>query len=287
MESFDRCCVNSSQRTPQSNKRIHSVDQLTDDVNTFTIDSVDSQAIKQGNEITCTLNINNKNIDMKVDTGAKCNVISQNVFQKIKRNECIDTKNSSPLIAYSGDEIPTLGQLPCVIVNKTYILPFFVVQKQVSSILGLKSSMELGLLTLNHVYSIEEQINNHLTKDTILKKYSDLFNGELGELPVIYKMRLDPEVKPVVCPPRRVPVALQDQVKDELDRMTSIGVITPVSEPTEWVSAMVATLKKNKKDIRICIDPRDLNKAIQRAHYPSRTIEEVVQEYLTRNISVF
>ena len=275
---FDRCCVNSSQRTSQSNKRIHSVDQLTDDVNTFTIDSVDSQAIKQRNEITCTININNKNIDMKVDTGAKCNVISQNVFQKIKRNECIDTKNSSPLIAYSGDEIPTLGQvhLPCVIVNKTYILPFFVVKKQVSSILGLKSSMELGLLTLNHVHSIEEQINNHLTKDTILKKYPDLFNGELGELPVIYKMRLDPEVKPVVCPPRRVPVALQDQVKDELDRMTSIGVITPVSEPTEWVSAMVATLKKNKKDIRICIDPRDLNKAIQRAHYPSRTIEEVV-----------
>ena len=69
---------------------------------------------------------------MKVDTGAKCNVISQNLFQKIKRNECIDTKNSSPLIAYSGDEIPTLGQvhLPCVIVNKTYILPFFVVQKK-------------------------------------------------------------------------------------------------------------------------------------------------------------
>ena len=30
--------------------------------------------------------------------------------------------------------------------------------------------------------------------------------------------------------------------------------------------------------IRICIDPRDLNKVIKREHYPTRTIEEVVAE---------
>ena len=34
--------------------------------------------------------------------------------------------------------------------------------------------------------------------------------------------------------------------------------------------------RKNKEDVCICIDPRDLNKAILRPHYPSCTIEEVI-----------
>ena len=37
---------------------------------------------------------------------------------------------------------------------------------------------------------------------------------------------------------------------------------------------MVVVQKKNKK-IRICLDPRDLNKAILRSHYPLPTIEQV------------
>ncbi|PIK60265.1 hypothetical protein BSL78_02827 [Apostichopus japonicus] len=34
-------------------------------------------------------------------------------------------------------------------------------------------------------------------------------------------------------------------------------------------------------EIRICIDPRDLNKAIKREHFPMRTIEEVISRCLT------
>lgn len=51
------------------------------------------------------------------------------------------------------------------------------------------------------------------------------------------------DVRPVVC----IPVAMKDKVKAELDRMQELGVITPVSEPTDWVSYMVATNKKDKQ----------------------------------------
>ena len=50
--------------------------------------------------------------------------------------------------------------------------------------------------------------------------------------------------------------------------------IIKVEEPTEWVSSMVVALKKDK--VRICIDPKDLNKAIKREHHPMKTVEEVV-----------
>ena len=52
--------------------------------------------------------------------------------------------------------------------------------------------------------------------------------------------------------------------------------ITRVHRPTEWVSSMVASLRKDK--IRICIDPSDLNRAILREHHPMKTLEEVVAE---------
>ena len=56
--------------------------------------------------------------------------------------------------------------------------------------------------------------------------------------------------------------------------MELTGVIVRQTEPTDWVNSMVAVVKQHK--IRICIDPRDLSKAIQRKHFPMMTIEEVV-----------
>ena len=56
--------------------------------------------------------------------------------------------------------------------------------------------------------------------------------------------------------------------------MESLEVIEKVTEPTNWVNSMVTIIKPNGS-LRICIDPRDLNKAIQREHYPMQTIEEV------------
>ena len=88
-------------------------------------------------------------------------------------------------------------------------------------------------------------------------------------------MRLDPDATPVVRPSRKIPLAMEESVKEELDRMVKIGAIVPVSEPTEWVSQMVAAKKKDGS-VRICIDPRDLNKALKRPHHPMRTVEDVV-----------
>ena len=55
--------------------------------------------------------------------------------------------------------------------------------------------------------------------------------------------------------------------------MVEEGILTSVNEPTDWVSSMVIVVKSNK--LRICIDPKDLNQAIKRSHYPLPKIEEV------------
>ncbi|MEE4248366.1 MAG: reverse transcriptase family protein, partial [Kangiellaceae bacterium] len=80
---------------------------------------------------------------------------------------------------------------------------------------------------------------------------------------------------PVVNPPKKIPFALQEKVKAELQRMESLGVIQKVAEPTEWVNSLV-TVHKPDGSLRLCIDPTHLNKAIKRAHYPLTTVEQVM-----------
>ena len=59
-----------------------------------------------------------------------------------------------------------------------------------------------------------------------------------------------------------MPAALREQVRAELDRMVNLGVIAKQDEPTDWVSSMVVVRKRGK--LRICLDPKDLNRAIKR-----------------------
>ena len=59
--------------------------------------------------------------------------------------------------------------------------------------------------------------------------------------------------------------------------MVKQEIIAPVDRPTDWVSSLVVVQKKNKK-LRLCIDPKDLNKNIKRAHYPLPTFDQIIPD---------
>ena len=111
-------------------------------------------------------------------------------------------------------------------------------------------------------------------RQQVVREYADLFDEQLGNLAARYTMRVDKSVTPVVKPARKIPQAMEKKVKEELGNMVKKGVIVRETEPIEWVSQMVATRKKNG-DVRICLDPRDLNKALKRPHHPMRTADDV------------
>ena len=68
-------------------------------------------------------------------------------------------------------------------------------------------------------------------KKDILYEYGDLFSG-IGCFNGEFHLTLDPSVPPVIHPPRRVPKALCEPLKKELDSLESQGIIVKVSEPT-------------------------------------------------------
>ena len=61
-------------------------------------------------------------------------------------------------------------------------------------------------------------------------------------------------------------MALWGKLKATLDEMEKLIVITNVDEPTDWVSSMVVVEKPKSNKLRVCLDPKDLNRAIMREH---------------------
>ena len=121
--------------------------------------------------------------------------------------------------------------------------------------------------------------------------YADVFQG-LGKFPgEPNKLRLKPDAVPVKHRPRKVPVHLQDAFHEEVEQLVKIDVLEKVTEPTEWVNSFVIVQKvidsSNahspnhviKKSIRLCIDPKDLNEALEREPYYSRTIDELISMF--------
>ena len=57
--------------------------------------------------------------------------------------------------------------------------------------------------------------------------------------------------------------------------MLADGIIVPAEEPTDWVNSLVVIEKPNDS-LRVCLDPRDLNKEIRREHYPVPAVESAI-----------
>ncbi|KAI0214820.1 hypothetical protein LSAT2_000023, partial [Lamellibrachia satsuma] len=73
----------------------------------------------------------------------------------------------------------------------------------------------------------------------------------------------DPDVQPVIHAPRKCPIQLKEELQKALDKMVQDKVIKRVTEPTEWISSLAFSRKKDGS-LRICLDPKDLNRAIKR-----------------------
>ena len=115
------------------------------------------------------------------------------------------------------------------------------------------------------------------TKEYILHEYADVFKG-VGTLPGgPYHIKLKDSYKPVQHPPRSVPLGMQSAYKAELDRLMKEGIITEVHEHTEWIYSIVPVMKEDGS-LGLCLDPKDLNKAIKRKQWYARTLDDICPE---------
>jgi hypothetical protein len=211
-------------------------------------------------------------VKFKIDTGAQVNVIPTAVFHKLSRHTPV-MPCKEKLVSYTGEALKVIGvtNLKARYKNNTFFGPFYVVDTPSQPVIGLQASLKLQLIEI--IMSVEPAL---ITKEEILSEHSETFTG-LGSLDGEIKIHIKEDAVPVVHAPRRVPHALKERLKHDLENMEKSHVITKVTEPTEWVNSLVIVEKNNGK-LRICLDPKDLNEAIKRPHYPLPTLEDALSK---------
>ena len=111
-------------------------------------------------------------------------------------------------------------------------------------------------------------------RSELLCQYQDCFQG-IGCFQGEFHITLDPTVPPVIHPPQRVPEALREPLKRELDALVEQGIIPKVDEPSDWVNSLVCVTKANGT-LQLCLDPKDLNRSIKRPHHCTPTLDDVL-----------
>ncbi|MCG7876694.1 MAG: RNase H-like domain-containing protein [Candidatus Thiodiazotropha endolucinida] len=245
----------------------------------FFVDSVECNDKMDQVFVDMQVGPNSLPIKFKVDTGSQVNILPRQIYAQLHLRHPLE-KPTTKLTAYGGETLNTIGciKLTCCFSGQRQVLNFYVVETFSSPIIGLRSSIDLELIKL--VLSCDAPGLSdfpYLTKSAVLAQYAEAFKG-IGLFPGECKIHIDPTVNPVVNPPRRIPVALRDKVKQELDRMLQKEIIAPVSSPTQWVNSLVTVENKQSGKLRLCLDPQQLNKAIQRPHYPMRTLEDILPQ---------
>ena len=222
-------------------------------------DTVSTVRHQSGKNLWCTeVVIDSKPISAQIDTGATRCILPYDVYKSIGTEKPL-VESMCRLKSYSDHQLKVAGQVILSTKHKDSVvdIEYQVVHAGKTPLLSGEASVQLGLIERVH----------------LVDKYPEV-EKTTGTLPGTYKLRIDSSVTPVVHGPRRQPRALVDKIKTRLKEMEEEGHIVRVTEPTDWVSSMVTVVKGDK--VRICLDPKDLNKAIKREHYPIPTVEEVV-----------
>lgn len=141
---------------------------------------------------------------------------------------------------------------------------FYVVEDYGRVLIGYETATKLNIL------KIGENVNRIETQEKA---------GKIKN--IVVNIPIDPAVKPVAQSYRRIPVALENAANAKIDELLDLGIIEKVDGPSQWISPLVVVPKSN--DVRICVDMRRANQAIDRENYPLPTIEDFLPHMCKAN----
>ena len=222
-------------------------------------------------------------IKFQIDNGASVNVIPLSVYElasKDFQHRKIKKSDTTEITAFGGTRWKIKGEVIIRVQgrNKECLIRLKIADgDQFHSILGRSASVELGCIKIldnDEKYEQVNQIQNTLDLKILMTKYPEVFDGQVGKLEGKYTIKINDKAVPVKHAQRTVSVPLREKVRQKLKELEKNKIIQKVNEPSEWISSMVVKIKKSG-DIRICLDPKDLNKEICREHYPLPVIEEI------------
>lgn len=197
-----------------------------------------------------------------VDSGSRYNIVDRETWLELKskgihtilRQKEIDVN----FTAYGGHRLNFLGMFRTLIEtgSRKTVADFYVANEFGKFLIGWQTSFTLGILKIG--YEI-----NHI-------------NEEFGKIKdVQIEIPIKKDVKPVQQPYRRIPAPLEKSVDEKIDELLEKGIIEK-TDNSDWISPLVIVPKQG--DIRICVDMRRANEAVDRENHPLPTMEDFLPE---------
>ncbi|KAJ8377185.1 hypothetical protein SKAU_G00077650 [Synaphobranchus kaupii] len=250
-------------RVCKSAKAVHEVQE--EDEEQF----LGSVSAEEGDPWMVDIDISDRQVQFKIDTGADVTVIPHTVFREIYRDKDPPTlrETTKSLMGPGGCSLDVVGVAGLLLRRgeKEVIEDVYVTRHLHTALLGRPAINKLQLVARLDTITIE----------TVKESYPKICRG-LGEMRQPYTIRLKPGAQPFsLKTPRRIPLPLMGKVKQELSRMENLGVISKVEEPTEWCAGIVVVPKPSGA-VRICVDLTKLNESVRREKYTLPSVEETL-----------
>ena len=221
----------------------------------------------KGTSWTAPIKINGQEIVFKLDTGAEATAVSMETFKTLTNIQL--QQSAKVLCGPNNQPLKVIGQATVQFTynGRSCKQPIYVIRDLKNNLLGLPVITALQLLI--KVDSIQP--------GNVQQSFPKLFQG-LGTLKGDYQIQLKTDAKPyALYTARNVPIPLRGKVKQELERMKKLGVISKVDKPTLWCAGMVVVPKKSG-DVRICVDLKPLNESVLRETHPLPGVDETLAQ---------
>jgi len=259
----------------RSTRAVHAVTQQrwqADDeeeyefLGSVTINTVSTRSVTEWTE---TLSFNGEPVTFKLDTGAAVTAIPHDIF-KVERDGPL-TKTSKVLYGPGNNMLEVQGCFKGTLSAKGHSAA-----QEVYVLTGLSKPL-LGLPAIEALHLVQRIEEVRDTPDDYKAAYPTVFPG-LGCLKESYTIELEGNAIPfALSTPRLIPIPLRGEVREELDRMEAMGVISKVTKPTDWCAGMVVIPKTNGK-IRICVDLTHLKKWVKRERHILPSVDQTLAQ---------
>ena len=233
-------------------------------------------------DFTVEVIVNNTFGRLLADTGAKVSVCGK----KEADGWGLLTKmvpTNSKLKPYNSPPIPVIGTARCSVTFGSTSIPvvWHIIDGQCQPILSGQSAKQLGIISFQSEPSVFFPVNMIHTQakdeiQDILITHKENFQG-IGKLKNYQvKLHVDPSIKPIATPPRSIPYHLRERADKVINDMIAQDIIElhPTAEPAPWISNTVLT-PKDDGALRITLDAKNINKAIQSSNLPIPRQEDI------------